>query len=115
MENGENRENLENTELTVEADTEENDTVTAETAETVETSETDAVTDAEEETNNYPTQTVLTIRAIVGGYVLYLAYQIITSGNDITPFMWIAVAIFILAGAGLIIMSIKHFICKEYK
>ncbi|MCR5686460.1 MAG: hypothetical protein K6G58_00300 [Lachnospiraceae bacterium] len=65
--------------------------------------------------NNYPSQTVLTIRAIVGGYVMYLAYQIITSDSELTPLMWAAVILFIVAGAGLIIMSVKHFICKEYK
>lgn len=64
---------------------------------------------------NYPTQTVLTIRAIVGGYVVYLAYQIITSKNEITPLMWAAVALFIAAGSALVIMSVKHFICGEYE
>ncbi len=64
---------------------------------------------------NYPTQTVLTIRAIVGAYVMYLAYQIITSDNEVTIPMWIAVAVFIVAGAALVIMSVKHFICGEYE
>ena len=63
----------------------------------------------------YPTQVVLTIRTIVGGYLMYLAYQIITSGNPINAFMWIAVGIFIIAGAALVIMSVKHFICGEYE
>lgn len=63
---------------------------------------------------NFPTQAVLTIRAIVGGYVLYLAYQIITSDSEISPFMWAAVALFIIAGVALIVMSVKHFILGEY-
>lgn len=65
--------------------------------------------------NNYPTQVVLTIRTIVGAYVIYLAYQIITSDSEVTPFMWAAVALFIIAGAALVIMSVKHFIMGEYE
>ena len=68
-----------------------------------------------ERAKNYPTQAVLTIRAIVGAYVLYLAYQIITSDNEVTPLMWAAVGLFIVAGSGLVIMSVKHFICGEYE
>ena len=64
---------------------------------------------------NYPTQTVLAIRAIVGAYVMYLAYQIMTSDNEVTIPMWIAVGVFIVAGAALVIMSVKHFICGEYE
>ena len=63
----------------------------------------------------YPTQVVLSIRAIVGGYLMHLAYQIITSDSEVTSLMWIAVGIFILAGAVLVIMSVKHFICGEYE
>ena len=63
----------------------------------------------------YPTQTVLTIRTIVGAYVLYLAYQIITSKDEISIPIWIGVAVFLIAGTGLVIMSIKHFICGEYE
>ena len=70
---------------------------------------------SEENKNNFPTQAVLTIRAIVGIYVLYLAYQIITSDSEKTPFMWVAVGIFIIAGIGLTAMSIKHFVCGEYQ
>ena len=65
--------------------------------------------------SRFPTQTVLTIRTIVGAYVLYLAYQIITSDNEVTIPMWVAVAVFIVAGVALVIMSIKHFICGEYE
>ena len=65
--------------------------------------------------NNYPTQIVLTIRTIVGAYVMYLAYQIITSDSEVTPFMWAAIVLFIVAGAGLVIMSVKRFITGEYE
>ena len=69
---------------------------------------------AAENKNNFLTQGVLTIRAIVGIYVLYLAYQIITSDGEKTPLIWAAVALFIVAGSALVIMSVKHFICGEY-
>lgn len=68
-----------------------------------------------EKKTNYPTQMALTIRAIVGGYVVYLAYQIITSKNALTVPMWIAAGVFIVAGIGLVILSIKHYICGEYE
>ncbi len=85
--------------------------------ETEEETAVEEVTAPEEEVkkNNYPTQVVLTIRTIVGAYVIYLAYQIITSGSEITPLLWVAVAVFIVAGVGLVIMSVKHFICGEYE
>ena len=63
----------------------------------------------------YPTQVVLTIRTIVGGYLVYLAYQIITSGSKISAWMWAPVILFIIAGAALVVMSVKHFICGEYE
>lgn len=63
----------------------------------------------------FPTQLVLTIRTIVGAYVIYLAYQVITSGNELSVPMWAAVILFIVAGSALVIMSVKHFICGEYE
>ena len=64
---------------------------------------------------NYPTQVVLTIRMIVGIYVAYLAYQIITSKEEIASLMWVPIVIFIVAGAALVITSVKHFVCGEYE
>ena len=90
-----------------------NDTIETISEETVE--ETALETAPEEKKNNFPTQAVLTIRAIVGGYVIYLAYQIITSGNEISAWMWAAIALFIVAGTGLVVTSVKHFICGEYE
>ena len=75
---------------------------------------TETDTDASK-SKRYPPQMSLTIRAIVGAYVLYLAYQIATSDSEVTIPMWIAVGVFVVAGAGLVIMSIKHFICGEYE
>ena len=76
---------------------------------------TETASESETSGKKYPPQMSLTIRAIVGGYVLYLAYQIATSDNEVTIPMWIAVGLFVVAGAGLVIMSIKHFICGEYE
>ena len=76
------------------------------------------MTDPKEENEKkkkYPSQAVLTIRAIVGAYVFYLAYQIVTSESTKSIPIWIAVVIFFAAGAGLVIMSVKHFICGEYE
>ena len=78
-------------------------------------SETVTETEPEEKGKKYPPQMSLTIRAIVGAYVLYLAYQIATSDSEVTIPMWLAVGVFVIAGTGLVIMSIKHFICGEYE
>ena len=88
-----------------------------ETIENTEIEQIDENTDADKDTgrSNYPTQLALGIRAIVGAYVLYLAYQIITSDNEVTVPMWIAVAVFIVAGVALVIMSVKHYISGEYE
>ena len=77
--------------------------------------ETSEVSEEEKKSGKYPTQAVLTIRTIVGVYVLYLAYQVITSGNKLSIPMWAAVILFIVAGSVLVVMSIKHFICGEYE
>ena len=50
-----------------------------------------------------------------GVYVVYLAYQIITSGDEKSIPIWAAVVLFIVVGSVLAIMSIKHFICGEYE
>ena len=71
--------------------------------------------DTETGHSNYPTQLALGIRAIVGGYVLYLAYQLITSENELTTLMWIFAGVFVIAGSGLVIMSVKHFLSGEYE
>lgn len=93
---------------------ENNELVNPETVEETGIKETDT-DNGKESPKNYPTQTVLTIRAIVGGYVMYLAYQIITSDSTKSPWMWAAVAVLLIAGALLVIMSVKHFISGEYE
>ena len=64
---------------------------------------------------SYPTQALLAIRALVGGYVLYLAYGLFTSKDELTPLMWGAAIVFIVAGVALIVLSVKRFICGEYE
>ena len=75
------------------------------------------ITETEEpkKNNNYPTQMALTIRGIVGAYVIYLAYQLMTSKDELTALMWAAVVLFIVAGSGLVILSLKHYITGEYE
>ena len=68
-----------------------------------------------ENKKSYPTQTLLAIRALVGGYVLYLAYGLFTSKDELTPVMWGAAILFIVAGVALVVLSIKHFISGEYE
>ena len=70
---------------------------------------------AEGKKSSYPTQVALGIRAVVGAYVVYLAYQLFTSKNEMTPVMWAAAVLFIVAGVALIGFSIKHYVCGEYE
>lgn len=65
--------------------------------------------------NNYPTQVMLTVRGIVGAYVLYQAYSIATSDSPKTTAMWMFVVLFVVCGAGFLATSIKHYILGEYQ
>ena len=102
-----NKELTEATEMSEPAEEPEKTEVSGETA-------TDGAEEPEKN-NNYPTQAALTIRGIVGAYVIYLAYQLMTSKDELTVIMYAAVGLFIVAGSGLIIMSIKRFISGEYE
>ena len=93
-----------------------------ETVETIEGEIVDTVSDSSNSDTkeskggkSYPTQTLLAIRALVGGYVLYLAYGLFTSKDELTPLMWGAAILFIVAGVALVVLSIKHFVCGEYE
>ena len=98
---------------TIENEEVKNEIVVDET--TLQENNAEAETNEDEKKKTYPTQTVLTIRAIVGAYVFYLAYQIATSEDAKSIPMWIVVVLFFIAGAGLVIMSVKHFIRGEYE
>lgn len=75
----------------------------------------------DEETGNRrkgDTKVGLTLRILVAVYVLYLAYGLIqgfgeTSGND-RIFIAIAIAIFVVAGGAILILSGRKLIRKEY-
>lgn len=69
----------------------------------------------ENKKSNYPTQIVLSIRAIVGAYVLYQAYLVATSKDPKSTFMWIAVVVIAVCGFGFVVTSILHFIRGEYE
>lgn len=67
---------------------------------------------------NGDTKVGLTLRVLVAGYVLYLAYGLIqgfgeTSGND-RIFIAAAIVIFVVAGGAILILSAKKLIRKEY-
>ena len=96
------------------------DSIDNETVETIEDAEVEELDNtvsenSDEGKRSYPTQVVLTIRMIVGIYVFYLAYQIVTSPDELSILMWVFVVLFFIAGAGLVVMSVKHFICGEYE
>lgn len=64
------------------------------------------------------TKVGLTLRIVVAVYVLYLAYGLIqdfgkNTGND-RIFIAIAIAIFLVAGGAILILSAKKLIRKEY-
>lgn len=64
------------------------------------------------------TKVGLTLRIIVAVYVLYLAYGLIrdfgkNTGND-RIFIAIAIAVFVIAGGAILILSAKKLIRKEY-
>jgi len=67
------------------------------------------------QTRPYPKQIILTIRVIVGGYLDYLAYQIITSGEEKGPFMYCAVVAFIISGTFLAGWSLLSLILGKYE
>ena len=77
--------------------------------------ETEIVTeDTTDKKKSYPTQMMLAIRALVGGYVLYLAYGLIGS-NEKTPLIYAFIVLFVIAGILLIALSIRHYIRGEYE
>ena len=67
--------------------------------------------------NNLPSQGVLGIRVILGGYLMYLAQSLVkgraeSSMNPIV--MWIFVVIFAVVGAILVGLAVKSFYLGEY-
>lgn len=63
----------------------------------------------------YPTQLVLTIRVLVGAYVLYSVYEVMTSGEDKSMWMYLAVAFIAVAGTVILVWALKMLICGQYE
>lgn len=68
---------------------------------------------------NNDTKVGLTLRIVVAAYVLYLAYGLIegfgdVSGND-KILIGAAIAVFLVAGGAILIISAKKLIRKEYR
>lgn len=76
--------------------------------------ESEETKDEERKSKFYNNQTVLTIRVLVGGYVIYLAYQIFTDPNKNT-WTTIFAGLFVIIGAFLVIASLMHLIKGEYQ
>ncbi len=65
----------------------------------------------------FPTQAMLTIRVVVGGYVLYLAYTLIRDRATSTMPKWALITsliIFIVGGIGVIAHSVYLYIKGMY-
>lgn len=63
------------------------------------------------------TQMNLYIRILAGGYIVYLAYDIFKLRDPQASNYWLMmlfVALFVIVGAGFVIMSVKSLIKKEY-
>lgn len=71
----------------------------------------------ENKTKRYlPNQSMLTIRIVVGGYLVYLAYDIVSTEALAVPRIGIILfsILFAVAGAVLVITNIRSFIKGEY-
>lgn len=63
----------------------------------------------------YPSQLSLTIRVIVGGYLDYEAYSIMTSGLEKSPYIYIAVVAFVIIGTILAAWSLLYLALGKYE
>lgn len=64
-----------------------------------------------------PTQMNLYLRIVVGGYLVYLAYDLFKLQDVQAPDYWVMmlfVLLFVVIGAILVIFSLKGLIKKEY-
>ncbi len=60
-----------------------------------------------------PPQGVVLLRILGGGYLVYLAYDILRSGTR-TPLIMIAAIVFLIAGGSLIFFSARGLMRNEY-
>lgn len=66
--------------------------------------------------NSLPNQSMLAIRAVVGGYLVYLAYDILSTESVTVPRigMIIFCILFVVAGIVLIVTTVRSFVKGEY-
>lgn len=62
----------------------------------------------------FTTQTSLSIRIIVGAYILYNMYQIYTSDSEKSVFIIVMMILLSVVSLALIVFSVKNFIMGEY-
>lgn len=67
--------------------------------------------------SKYPTSIMLFLRVFIGGYLMYLAYQLISTADTSMsmPVKYGFCGVFIIAGLGLIILSVKMMIKGQYQ
>ena len=63
-----------------------------------------------------PTQGMLGIRLIVGGYLVYLAYDILSTESVMVPRVGIILfsILFVIAGSVIVVLTLRSFIKGEY-
>ena len=71
--------------------------------------------DNEEKPKIYPTQLSLTIRVIVGGYVLYNMYGILKTFSEHDLWLNILAVVLSVVGLVLIVLSLKNLVKGEYE
>lgn len=66
--------------------------------------------------NSLPNQSMLAIRAVVGGYLIYLAYDILSTESVTAPRigMILFCILFVVAGIVLITTTLRSFVKGEY-
>ena len=63
---------------------------------------------------SYPSKGMLSIRIVVGAYILYNMYEIIVSDSEKSVLIYVLVAALTVAAGIIIVMSIIHYIKGEY-
>lgn len=62
----------------------------------------------------FPTQLSLTIRVIVGAYVIYSMYEAFTSSDEKSTILYVLIVLLTIIGAVLVVWSLKKLIKGEY-
>lgn len=80
----------------------------------VESIETSQEENVNENRKPYPSTGILSIRIIVGLYVLYNMYQVITSDSEKAVYLYVIVVLMTLVALFLVGTSLIHYIKGEY-